>query len=127
MSDSPTNSLLFATPTFPSPGNSFTTVRIGDKWLKPTIGTRLGLYRADEEGAGTLFGIGILEGRFEGALEFIPNYFLGLNHDPKCRQLVGLVEGLADAYGMTTVADALDGNGNLTIVTLLIKVESLEG
>lgn len=115
--------LLFQNPAFPSPGNSFTTVRIGDKWLKPAIGSPLELRNVDEKGEDFPVGRATLLGRFEGSLDSIPSSLLAIEHDPKCRTHLGLVNVLTEVYGADAVSFALAGDREF--VTLLVKVEDL--
>ncbi len=120
----PRANLLFANPEFPSPGNTFTTVRIGGKWLAPKVGITLHFFGVDDDGGpGEEFGKGELIGRFEGNVDAIPGTFLTLNHDPEARVLPGLVSVLSYVYGADVVTEAL--TGDVPIVTLLIKVEEL--
>lgn len=121
-----TPQLLFENPTLPTSGNTFTTVRIGDKWLSQNvaIGDALYFFRVlDGGGPGEEFGKGVLIGRFEGNIDAIPPTLLALNHDSMARTLPSLVGVLSEVYGAERVANAL--TGDMPVVTLFIRVEEL--
>lgn len=71
------------------------TVRRGTKYAKELeIGERVEMKNLQDEKIGE----GTVRFFFSGPIELIPNVILKYEHDPKCREIGGLIEVLQNCY-----------------------------
>ena len=72
-----------------------TTVRRGNKYAKNyEVGQKVEMRNLQ----GNILGEAIVASMFVGPIEMIPTVILRLEHDPKCREVGGLIEVLQNCY-----------------------------
>lgn len=116
--------MLFANPTFPPAGSSFTTVRRGEKWAAARPGDSVVLVAKDFSDApgGGPSGFAEVEEALlvPGGIASIPARLLQLNHEEACRNLEGLAEVLGRCYEGFNVSEPV------TVVRLKVAVLATE-